>query len=143
MRYRPGDLARLGDDARRQIEAFRFAQAAQADQLAGEKPKRSKYGAVRVEIDGRWFDSKAEAARFLDLRRLQRAGVITELVCQPVFPVTINGIRVFEYRADFQYTDENGRSRIIDVKGVRTPVYRLKKRIAEAYHGITIEEVSA
>jgi hypothetical protein len=147
MRYRPADLARLGEGARRQIANFRFAQAAQVaaqgDQLADEKPKRSKYGAEPVTIDGRRFDSKLEAGRYLDLRRLHRAGVISELICQPVFPVEINGIRVFEYRADFQYTDENGRTVIEDAKGFKTPVYRLKKRIVEAVYQITITEFRA
>jgi hypothetical protein len=143
MRYRAADLARLGEGARRQIAAFRFAQAAQVDQLAGEARKRSKYGAEPVTIDGRRFDSKLEAGRYLDLRRLQRAGVISELVCQPEFPVEINGIRCFVYRADFQYTDENGRTIFEDAKGVSLPLYRLKKRIVEAYFGITITEFRA
>jgi len=28
-----------------------------------------------------------------------------------------------------------------DVKGVKTPVYRLKKKLVEALHGITIQEI--
>jgi hypothetical protein len=142
VRYRAADLARLGDGARRQIAAFQFAQAAQRDQLANEKPKRSKYGAKRVLIDGRWFDSKAEGDRYCDLRQLHRAGVISELVCQPEFPVEFNGVRVFLYRADFRYTDETGRTITEDVKSepTKTAVYRLKKRIVEAVYGITITE---
>jgi Protein of unknown function (DUF1064) len=143
MRYRAADLARLGEGARRQIAAFRFAQAAQADQLAGEVAKKSKYGAKRVTVDGRTFDSKLEANRYLDLRRLHRAGVISELICQPAFQVEINGIRVFEYRADFQYTDEHGRTVYEDCKGFPTAVYRLKKRIIEAVYQITITEFRA
>lgn len=57
--------------------------------------------------------------------------------------------KVCTYFADFRYQErelrdsENEHWRVVveDVKGVRTPVYRLKKRMVEAQYGIQIREV--
>jgi hypothetical protein len=43
--------------------------------------------------------------------------------------------------ADFTYEDDGGRKHYIDVKGCKTPTYRLKKRLATLLLGIKIEEV--
>lgn len=45
------------------------------------------------------------------------------------------------YKADFQYIDTDGKTHVIDVKGVLTPVFRLKKKLIEAQHNIEIEIV--
>lgn len=145
MRYRPSDLDRLGDGARRQIDAAKYAFEAR-DKLAAEKIAKSgsKFHNVRTETDGILFDSKAEADRYWQLKILHRVGRITELVLQPEFPITVNGITVAKYIADFEYTDEDGRRVIEDVKSPVTakhPLYRLKRKLVEALHGITITEV--
>lgn len=148
--YKAADLARLGASARRQIELARMAFSAR-DRLnaaeveaaikAGAKP--SKYGNKRVHLDGQWFDSKAEADRYGQLKVLQRIGRISELICQPEFPIAVNGHVICRYIADFQYTDDEGRQIIEDVKSkpTKTPVYRLKKKLMLAVLGITITEV--
>jgi hypothetical protein len=141
MRYRPSDLDRLGDGARRQIAAAKYAFEAR-DTLAAAK--KSKFHNVRTETDGILFDSKAEADRYWQLKILHRVGRITELVLQPEFPITVNGITVAKYIADFEYTDDQGRRVIEDVKSPATsrhPLFRLKKKLVEALHGITITEV--
>lgn len=146
-RYKADDIARMGEAARRQIDLALFAAGAQAklrDELAGEK--RSKYGNKRTMLDEKVFDSKAEADRWAELRLLQRAGRITELVCQPEFKLTVNGITVASYFADFQYYDEHGKLVVEDVKSPSTqahPLYRLKRKLCEACHGIKITEVMA
>jgi hypothetical protein len=48
---------------------------------------------------------------------------------------------MFTYIADFTYFEKDGQQVIEDVKGVRTPVYRLKKKIIEAEYGIAITEI--
>lgn len=106
------------------------------------KPGANKYGARKVEVDGITFDSQAEADHYWDLKQLERAGEITELELQPVFPLLVNGIKVGLYRADFRFRDEDG-LHVQDVKGVRTPVYKLKKKMVLAQYGIEIEEVEA
>ncbi len=72
---------------------------------------------------------------------MQKAGLIRNLELQPRFPVILNGVKCFVYVADFSYFEGNGRV-IEDVKGLRTPLYRLKKKCVEAiYAGIKIVEI--
>lgn len=104
----------------------------------------SKYRAKRVEVDGIRFDSRAEARRYGELRLLEAAGTISDLKLQVEYPIYLKGQYICTYRADFVYFDrEKGEWIIEDVKGVRTQVYRLKRRLVEASYGITITEVPA
>jgi hypothetical protein len=100
----------------------------------------SKYKAIRTEIDGHTFASKAEANHYRHLKLLEKAGQITNLTLQPRYALDVNGVHIANYIADFRYWDEGGR-RIVDVKGMKTPVYKLKKKLMLACHGIVIEEV--
>ena len=100
-----------------------------------------KYRAIKTEVDGVWFASKAEARHYSLLKAREERGEITHLILQPAWPIVINGKKVCTYKADFSYR-ENGNLRVIDVKGMLTPVYRLKKKLVESmYPGTTIEEV--
>ena len=116
------------------------------------KPKaRSKYRAVKTTIDGLVFDSKKEAARYQELKMLQRAGKIRDLELQPEYTIwvdTPSGTRalIADYRGDFRYRTvpwdyEEAETVVEDVKGFKTPIYRLKKKLVEAQYGITIREI--
>ena len=101
----------------------------------------TKYGAVPTEIDGIRFASKAEAKRYADLRLLERAGEIENLELQPRFPLHVNGKLVCTYVADFQYWDKaKSKSIVEDVKGVETPVFKLKRKLFQAvlHRNITV-----
>jgi hypothetical protein len=101
--------------------------------------KPSKMRNVRTEVNGVAFDSKKEAARWLVLlRRLQR-GEIYFLKRQVPFRLEVNGVLICRYRADFTYI-ENGRRVVEDVKGMITPIYKLKRALMLAIHGIQIRE---
>ena len=103
-----------------------------------------KYGAIRTEVDGVVFASKAEAHHYTELKALQQAGVIRDLELQPRYPLTVNGLLCGTYVADFRYVDAaSGDLVVTDVKGVRTPVYRLKRKLMEAIYRIRIVEVTA
>ncbi len=103
---------------------------------------RSKYRNRMTVVDGITFDSKREAERYKELRLLERGGLITDLRLQVPFELIPKqpGERAVKYVADFVYT-ENGRMVVEDVKGYRTDVYRLKRRMMQAKYGITIQEV--
>jgi len=105
-----------------------------------EEMTYNKYKAVKVNIDGITFDSKAEAHRYGELKIMQAGRLIYDLELQPEFHHMINGQKMFTYRADFKYT-ENGRDVIEDVKGVCTPIFNLKRRIIQAEFGIEIRMV--
>lgn len=108
---------------------------------------RHKFGAKVGESRGIRFQSKAEAARYGELCLLESAGLIQELERQPAYPICVtdpHGRRVIvaAYIADFRYRDgTDGILTIEDVKGIVTPLYRLKKKLVEAQYGITITEI--
>ena len=107
--------------------------------------RRSKYGNTKVELDGIVFASKAEAKRYGDLKLLVQAGKITDLELQPKFDLFGEGhTKICSYRADFQYTDVKTRRRVVeDVKGMKTPVYRLKAKLFLDNFGVPRTEVQA
>lgn len=110
---------------------------------------RRKYANVPTTLDGQRFDSQREARRYGELRLLEKAGQIRALTLQPSFPLWASAARgelveVARYVADFQYDERDGQGwRLVveDAKGVRTTVYKLKRRWFEAQYGITIREV--
>lgn len=100
---------------------------------------RSKYRNIRTIVDGHKFASKKEARRYTELRLLEKAGKIGNLLLQVRFPIYTNGYTVCHYVADFEYW-ENGMHVIEDCKGFRTPLYKLKAALMQAIRGITIKE---
>ena len=105
----------------------------------------SKYGNHKAEIDGYVFDSLAEARRYQELVLVERAGDIADLEVHPKYKIVVNQKLICTYSADFRYRMLSGDGRHIteDVKGVKTAVYQLKKRLMLACYGIEIVEVSA
>ena len=103
----------------------------------------SKYNNTKIRVDGRLFDSKAEAARWQELQLLERAGEITELERQVEYELVPKqkGERAVKYIADFRYKDHEGNTVVEDTKGVKTPVYILKRKLMLRVHGIRIREV--
>lgn len=108
----------------------------------------NKFHAKKVTKDGRTFDSKHEAGRYTELQLLRRAGKITDLRCQVSFlliPAQYDENhrcieRSCKYVADFTYRDENGTFIVEDAKGLKTDVYRIKKKLMLAKYGIQIKE---
>jgi hypothetical protein len=108
---------------------------------------RNKYGVstkARRTVDGIVFDSRAEMTRWMELRLMEKAGAIFDLKRQVVYPLHVNGYFIGKYISDFSYFPDRDPSKfsvvIEDVKGVRTPVYRLKKKLMKAIYGIDILE---
>jgi hypothetical protein len=116
--------------------------AAQPPPTKAAKKSPSKYRNRKCEVDGIAFDSRKEAARWVELLALESAGAIQALRRQVRIPLVVNGVRVAVYVADFVYV-AGGRRVIEDVKSAFTrklPVYRLKKKILAA-QGVEITEV--
>lgn len=93
------------------------------------------------------FDSGAEASRYGQLLLMERTGLIRELKRQVAFELLpaeqgADGkkLRALKYVADFTYLDRDGRMHVEDVKGVRTPVYKIKKRLMWHIYRMDIEE---
>lgn len=112
----------------------------------------TKYHAKPTVIDGIRFASKAEARHYAQLKLREKAGEIKGLELQPKFPLMVPGyggggpsqyVCVGHYIADFRYREgPKGELRIVDVKGIKTPLYRLKKKMYEAQYGTPITEVA-
>lgn len=105
----------------------------------------AKFRNVRTVVDGIEFASKREAARYGELRLLERAAQIKDLRIQPRFPLSVEGKKVCTYVADFAYrTAALGVEIVEDVKSPITrkhPVYRIKAKLFEAIHGFPVTEV--
>lgn len=101
----------------------------------------SKYNNKKTEYNGRTYDSKREAHRAWELDMLQKAGEVKEIEYQPVFECVVNNKKICKYIADFKITYSDGHVEIEDVKGYKTDVYKLKKKLVEALHNIIILEV--
>ncbi len=97
----------------------------------------TKYRNQPVVVDGVRFASKAEAARDAELQWLVKSGTIRDLTRQPRFPLKVNGVKVATYVADWMYLENFGRTtiRVVeDKKGVQTPAFRLKWKLAQALY---------
>lgn len=111
--------------------------------------KGHKYGAKPTTVDGIRFHSQAEARRYGELKLLEKAGHIAHLSLQPRFMLLVwdcekkHDVQIGSYIADFSYWDVRADKNVIeDVKGMKTPLYKLKKQIVEHRLGITITEVA-
>lgn len=110
--------------------------------LAQDAPRASKFGAKKTEIDGKVFDSKAEANRYLELKGKQQRGEISGLGCQweiillEGFTYRGEKIRAIKYTADFVYR-ENGKFIIEDFKSsptAHTEAFRLRWRLLQWHY---------
>lgn len=87
--------------------------------LPEQEPKKSKYNAHRVKIDGICFDSQKEANYYSDLKMELKAGVIKGFCRQPQF-ILVEGNtreRAITYSADFIVFYLDGTAEIVDTKG--------------------------
>lgn len=117
--------------------------------------KKSKYGNRMTYIDGRRFHSKREAERYVALKLQVDAGLIADLKMQVRFPLHAStrdgGIveQVSIYIADFTYLEIvardghrhcHARFTVEDVKGAKTAMYMLKKKMMKVCHNIEVLE---
>ena len=89
---------------------------------------RTKYGAVKIEINGRRFDSRKEGDRYRDLLLLEAAGEIHCLELQPRYELQAafnhrgTKYRAISYTADFRYWEKGD----LVVEDVKSPPTRRK-----------------
>lgn len=103
----------------------------------------TKYRAKPTVVDGVRFASRKEAARYRELKLLEKAGQIRGLTLQVPFVLSAGPTSIGKYVADFVYEeriDQDWCHRIEDVKGFKTPLYRWKRKHMIAQYGIKILE---
>lgn len=97
----------------------------------------NKYKNIKITIDNIEFDSKKEASYYSELKLLKRANVIKDFELQPKFELipayTKHGkkVRAITYIADFKVTHTDDSIEVIDVKGIETEVFKIKKKLFE------------
>ena len=104
--------------------------------LHTQRKKANKYHARKTTVCGHTFDSKREAEIYLDLLSRKQHGEIIRIGLQPSYTL-LEGFRdntgknqkPITYTADFFVTYADGRSEVIEVKGVRTRDYLLRKKL--------------
>lgn len=112
-----------------------------------------------VTTDGLIFQSRKEYKRWCELKVMEASGIITDLQRQVKFvlipaqrePDTIGkrgGIkkgklleRECAYYADFTYNLSTGEQIVEDTKGMKTPEYKIKRKLMLYVHHIKIKEV--
>lgn len=111
---------------------------------------KNKYNNRKVRCWGETFDSMLECERYKYLKALEQQKVISNLQRQVKYILlpsqkdsktqkTIE--REITYLADFVY--EKGSQTIVeDVKGMKTDVYKIKRKLMLYFHGIRIKEVT-
>jgi len=111
----------------------------------------------KVEYKGRWYDSKAECGRFIELETMQARGEVDHIVCQPGpwrlhcwggrnHPIEKDRCLLGVYTPDFAYWDHRlGETVVEDVKGYDGgkgyALFNYKCKIMLLEHGITIVPV--
>lgn len=98
---------------------------------------KSKYKAKKTSIDGHSFDSLKEANYYEELKLRLRTEEIKGFCIQPTFILAPN----LKYKADFIVFNNDGTSEIIDVKGMKTKEYIVKKKVFEDKFNLKIKEV--
>lgn len=110
----------------------------------------SKYNNKKTRIGKYTFDSKKEAERFVFLKSRLDRGEIEKLALQVPFELQPaftdaegHKHRAITYIADFVYI-ERGKWIVEDVKGYKTEVYKIKKKLFDFKYkdeGITLKEI--
>ena len=101
-----------------------------------QRKKPNKYNARKTVMCGHTFDSRREAEIYLDLLSRKQAGEIVRIGFQPSYTL-LAGFRdnqgkkqrAITYTADFFVAYADGRNEVVEVKGVRTRDYQLRKKL--------------
>mgnify|MGYP000962926542 FL=1 len=104
--------------------------------LRTQRKKPNKYNARKTVMCGHEFDSKREAEIYLDLLSRKQHGEIVRIGFQPQYTLlegfkdnTGKKQKPITYTADFFVTFADGHSEVIEVKGVKTRDYLLRKKL--------------
>src|SRR5690625_381069 len=103
--------------------------------LSKKTNRRSKYNNKKTELDGYVFDSKLEAEYYAELKLRERVGEINFFKVQPkyllqhAFEKDNKKIQPIYYVGDFEVHHIDGSIEVIDTKGVKTEVFRIKEKM--------------
>lgn len=96
-----------------------------------QKSAKSKYKNVKQTYDGYSYDSRLEAQKAHELDLLVKAGEIVEWERQFKVSIEYDGKKICDYYCDFRALLPDGSYELIEIKGMETAVYRLKRKLLE------------
>lgn len=131
--------------------AYQSIKARQQIKRYNEK-KSGKVNHQVIYANGIRFDSKAEHDRYLELLLLEKAGLISDLVCHPSYeilpkqetPKGFGNFRPVDYTPDFKYRDKDGIEHVEEVKSEYTRKekdYVIRRKLIYYTLGIYVEEL--
>jgi len=92
----------------------------------------------KLEIVGTRFDSKAEGEYYQQLIPLLKDGTLERIEFQPAY--VLQESPKITYKADFLLIFSNGEQIVVDVKGVETATFRLKRKLFKTkYPNLTLQ----
>lgn len=115
--------------------------AKEYQELKFEVGPQMKYRNKPCEVDGIRFDSQKEAKQYGKYKLLVKSGKLTSFTMKNKYYLEINGVKLGYYEDDFCLTWPSGNIQVVDCKGIRTPIFILKKKLMLAIHGIVIKEI--
>jgi len=104
--------------------------------MTGKFVKTHKFHAKPTTIDNINFQSKKEANYYQVLKMAQQSGDLLFFLRQIPFDLP-GGVK---YRVDFVEFWKNGDIHFVDIKGMITDTYKMKKKMVEDLYPIKIEE---
>lgn len=101
--------------------------------------RRNKFNAKKTEYNGVTYDSQFEAQVAARLDHQCQAGVIRSYDRQETVRVTAFDAQGKEHllctlRVDFVMYMPDGRKVLLEAKGMRTPLYNLKRKMLETFY---------
>jgi hypothetical protein len=98
-----------------------------------------------MTVDGLQMKSVHEATFYNKQYWLMKAGEVAKIEVYVRYELIVNNVFISTYELDFRITYPDGRVRHVDTKSqpTMTPLYRVKKQLMLACHGIALEEVFA
>lgn len=104
--------------------------------------KVNKYNSKKILYENILFASKLESQRYFFLQLAKKQNAIKDFELQVPLQITINDKKICKYICDFVIITNSDKKLYEDVKGFKTPVYRLKKKLVEANFNIKIHEIT-
>lgn len=106
------------------------------------KNKGNKFGAKKMILDGKKFDSTSEGNLYAELMLQQRAGLIESVDCQAKEELWAYGVNIGNYYVDFKIKHLDGKIEFIEHKssGTVTDLWRWKWKMLLAKYRDQIEK---
>ena len=95
---------------------------------------RHKFRAIRTELDGIKFASKLEASYYEHLKLLKKSGEVVMFLRQVPFHLPGN----VRYVCDYAVFNSDGSVRFVDIKGMVTEQFKMKKKLVESLYPVEI-----